>query len=255
MTAEPFRYALTEEKAPQIGLIVLQSDESIESDFRRLIPPEVDVLVSRVPSDTEVSTETLAAMEAHLTAAAALFPVAARFAAVGYGCTSGTAQIGAAEIARRVHTGTTTRAVTEPLSALIAACRSLGLARLALLSPYVEPVSERLRQALVAAGIETPAFGSFDVAEEARVVRIDGPSILQAAEAIATREKVDGVFLSCTNLRTLDVISTLQDRLGLPVLSSNLVLAWHLLRLAGAAAADGTPGQLLAANIERHSAK
>ena len=246
MTVEPFRYTLTEDKAPQIGLIVLQADESIESDFRRLIPMEVDLLVSRVPSGTEVTAETLAAMETHLTAAAALFPTAARFAAVGYACTSGTAQIGAAEVARRVHAGTKTHAVTEPVSALIAACRSLGLSRLALLSPYVEPVSERLRQALAPAGIETPAFGSFDVAEEARVVRIDGPSILRATEAVATREKVDGVFLSCTNLRTLDVIPSLQERLGLPVLSSNLVLAWHLMRLAGVAAADGLPGRLLA---------
>jgi len=246
MTAEPFRYTLTEEKAPQIGLIVLQADESIEQDFRRLIPPEVDVLFSRVPSGTEVTAETLTAMEAHLTAAAALFPVAARFAAVGYACTSGTAQIGAAEVARRVHAGTKTHAVTEPVSALIAACQILNLTRLALLSPYVEPVSERLRQTLAAAGIETPAFGSFDVAEEARVVRIDGPSILRATEAVATQEKVDGVFLSCTNLRTLEVIPLLQERLGLPVLSSNLVLAWHLMRLASIAAADGPPEQLLA---------
>ncbi len=254
MTSEPFPHTLTEETAPQIGLIVLQADESIEQDFRRLIPPEVDVLVSRVPSDTEVSTETLAAMETHLTAAAALFPVSARFAAVGYGCTSGTAQIGAAEIARRVHAGTATRAVTEPVSALVAACRALGLARLALLSPYVEPVSERLRATLAAAGIETPAFGSFDVAEEARVVRIDGPSIQRAAEAVAAREKVDGVFISCTNLRTLDVIPPLQDRLGVPVLSSNLVLAWHLMRLAGAIAADATPRQLLASAVRRPGA-
>jgi maleate isomerase len=126
----------------------------------------------------------------------ALFPAAARFAAVGYGCTSATA--------------------------LIAVCRSLGLTRLTLLSPYVEPVSERLRQTLAPAGIETPAFGGFEVAEEAHVVRIDGPSILQAAEAVAAQENVGGVFLSCTNLRTLDVIPPLQEKLGLPVLSSIL---------------------------------
>ena len=245
MTSEPLLYTLTEEKAPQIGLIVLQADETIESDFRRLIPLEVDVLVSRVPSGTEVTAETLTAMEARLTAAAARFPVSARFTAVGYACTSGTAQIGAAEVARRIHDGTVTQAVTEPVTALIAACRTLGLVRLALLSPYVEPVSQRLRETLAAAGIETPAFGSFDVAEEARVARIDGPSILRATETVAAREKVDAVFLSCTNLRTLDAIPLLQERLGLPVLSSNLVLAWHLMHLAGAVAVDGMPSSPL----------
>jgi maleate isomerase len=44
---------------------------------------------------------------------------------------------------------------------------------------------------------------------------------------------VDGLFLSCTNLRTLDVIAPLEEKLKMPVLSSNLVLAWHLSQIAG----------------------
>ena len=240
-----FPYRLSEVSAPRIGLIVLQADETIEVDFRRLIPPGVELLVSRVPSGAEVTSETLAEMAGHLTAAAALFPGSVNFAAVGYACTSGTAQIGAAEVARLVRAGTTAAAVTDPVTALIATCRALGLGRLALLSPYVAPVSERLRDTLAAAGIDTPAFGSFDVAEEARVVRIDGPSIIGAAETVAARAPVDGLFLSCTNLRTLDVISALEDRLGIPVLSSNLVLAWHLLRLAGVPMPDAPPSRLI----------
>lgn len=247
MTANAFPFALSPDRPPQIGLIVLQSDESIEPDFHRLIPAEAELLVSRVPSGAEVTTETLSAQEAHLTAAAALFPLSARFAAVGYGCTSGTAQIGAAEVARRIHAGTATDAVTEPVSALIAACRSLGIGRLALLSPYVAPVSARLRETLAAAGIATPVFGSFDVAEEARVARIDRASILQAAGALAAGAEVDALFLSCTNLRTLDVIGLLEAQLGLPVLSSNLVLAWHLLQLAGIGPATAPPRRRLAA--------
>jgi maleate isomerase len=243
---DAFPHRLTVERAPQLGLIVLQSDETIEPDFRRLIPIRADLLVSRVPSGAEVTAETLAAMEAHLSAAAGLFPVAARFAVVGYGCTSGTAQIGAAQVALHVHAGTATQAVTEPVSALIAACRALGLGRLGLISPYIAPVSARLRETLAAAGIATPVFGSFDVPEEARVARIDGASILGAAEAVAAQAAVDGVFLSCTNLRTLEVIPALEARLGLPVLSSNLVLAWHMMRLAGLAAAAVPPGQLVA---------
>ncbi len=244
-----FPHHLTDQRAPQLGLIVLQSDELIELDFRRLIPPQAELLITRVPSGAEVTSDTLAAMEGHLTAAASLFPISARFAAVGYGCTSGTAQIGAAQIARHVHAGTATEAVTEPVSALIAACRALGLTRLALVSPYLASVSARLRDTLAAAGIQTPAFGSFDVAEEARVARIDGPSILNAAEEVVSGTQVDGIFLSCTNLRTLDVIPTLEARLGMPVLSSNLVLAWHMLRLAGLDAGRGTPGQMLSPAI------
>lgn len=169
-------------RPPRLGLVVLQSDETIEGDFRRLVPDGADLLVSRVPSGDEVTPESLAGMEAHLTAAAALFPPWARFDAVGYGCTSGTAQIGAENVARRISAGAHTAAVTEPVSALIAACRALGIRRLGLVSPYVAPVSGRLRQVLEQAGISTPAFGSFEIAEEARVVRIDAASLVRAAE-------------------------------------------------------------------------
>ena len=125
MTA-PFPYRLRDADAPRIGLIVLQADETIEADFRRLIPPGVEFLVSRVPSGAEVTSETLAEMAGHLTAAAALLPASASFAATGYACTSGTAQIGAAEVSRLVRAGTATDKVTDPVTALIAACRAFG---------------------------------------------------------------------------------------------------------------------------------
>lgn len=86
---------------------------------------------------------------------------------------------------------------------------------------------------LADAGVLTPVFGSFDEAEEARVVRIDSASVYAAAVDLMQDAEVDGLFLSCTNLRTLDVIKPLEEVLGLPVLSSNLVMGWHLASLAG----------------------
>jgi maleate isomerase len=65
------------------------------------------------------------------------------------------------------------------------------------------------------------------------VVSIDGPSIITASTQLMQGTKVDGLFLSCTNLRTLDVIASLEAALGRPVLSSNLVLAWHMLGARG----------------------
>lgn len=226
-------YTTAEDTRTKLGLIALQSDRTIEDDARRLLPHDVSLLVSRVPSSTEVSRETLAQMEGALTGAASLFPVGHRFDAVGYGCTSGTAQIGAGVVADRVQAGTRTAAVSEPLSALIAACAALSVQRIAILSPYVAAVSDRLRHVLAAAHIDTPTFASFDEANEAAVAAIDEPSITRATLAMMADADVDAVFLSCTNLRTLNVIAPLEDRLGLPVLSSNLVLIWHMLRLAG----------------------
>ena len=226
-----------------LGLIALQSDRTIEDDLRRLMPSDVSLLVSRVPSRLEVTLDTLAEMEGALSGAASLFPVGHNFGVVGYGCTSGTAQIGAQTVAARVQAGTDVQHVTQPLSALIAACKALNLRRIAILSPYVASVSDRLRDVLRDGGIDSPALGSFDEANEAAVAQIDDASIMDASGALMADGDLDGLFLSCTNLRTLDVVAPLQERFGVPVLSSNLVLAWHMLQLAGKAVP--TPRELL----------
>jgi maleate isomerase len=226
-------YTRRTDNRPMLGLIALQADRTMEDDFRRLMPDDVSLLVSRVPSGLDVTPQSLARMEGHLSAAAGLFPVGHRFDVVGYGCTSATAQIGAHAVAERVQAGADTRAVTEPVSALVAACGALELERIAILSPYVASVSDRLRDVLTARGIQTPALASFDESEEASVAQIDDASIVAATVELMAGADVQGVFLSCTNLHTLGVIEPLQAQLGVPVLSSNLVLAWDMLRLAG----------------------
>jgi maleate isomerase len=234
-----FAYDLDPPIAPAaLGLVVLQSDETLEHDFRRLFGPDVLLYVSRIPSGLEVTTDSLGAMEAALPAAAGLLPRPVLFDAVGYGCTSATSVIGADRVAKLVGQGCTTRHVTEPVSGLIDACRDQGLTRLAFLSPYVENVSRHLRDVLAAAGIATPVFGSFDEGEEAKVARIAPASIRAAAVDLATRGEVDGIFLSCTNLRTLDILVPIAEETGLPVMSSNQVMARHMAKLAGLALPD-----------------
>lgn len=229
-----------------LGLIVLQADETIEHEFRRLLPERgVALYVSRIPSAPEVTRETLAKMEAEMPRAAELLPFPVRFDAVGYACTSGTSVIGAARVAELVNQGCTTQAVTEPVSALLAACAHLGVARLALLSPYVAQVSDGLRAVLAQGGVDTPVFGTFDEAEETRVARIDRESLIAAACALGADPACEALFLSCTNLRTLDALAGIEELIGKPVLSSNQVLAWHMLGLAGQEAPHTGFGQLL----------
>ncbi|MGJ8617895.1 MAG: maleate cis-trans isomerase family protein [Sulfitobacter sp.] len=219
-----------------LALVVLQSDETIEHDFRRIFAaPDISLYVTRVPSGLDVTTDTLATMSAALPAAARLLPTALKYDVVGYGCTSGTAVIGPDKIAEQIKAGCDAAQVTEPLSALVAICRDRGISRIAFLSPYIESVSATLREALNARGIETPVFGSFDEGEETKVAKISQQSLYDAALALGTSDEVDAVFMSCTNLRTLDVIPRIEATLGKPVFSSNQVLAWHMAKLAGVA--------------------
>ena len=255
MTA-PCPFAVEPRVRPRLGLIALRVDETIESDLARMVPPEAAQMhVSRVQSGDDLTPQSIAAMEDRLAGAAALLPPVA-YAAVGYGCTSGAAQIGPDRVAQAVRAGVRCAAVTDPMTAAIAACHAAGIARVAVLSPYTHTVGAPVADAFARAGIVVAATHSFGEAEEARVARIAPGSIAAAARSLARGARADALFLSCTNLRASAVQNALASELGLPVLSSNGVLAWHMARLAGLPAAavplpglPGLPGAAVPADV------
>ena len=231
---QAFPYTLAPSTLPKLGLIVLAADETLEEDMRRIFPPDVARLhVTRIPSDTALNPDTIHAMEAALPLAAALFPATAHFESVGYGCTSGTTLIGEGRMAELVSGAVSTHHVSNPLTATLAAIQTLGIRRLGLVSPYIDTVAGPVKEAFELRDISVPATLSFGEEQEANVARIAPASICDAARALAQEGEIDGIFLSCTNLRTLDIIPKLETELALPVLSSNQTLAWHMAAQAG----------------------
>lgn len=215
--------------APPLGLIVLSTDETVEPEFRRYFADHPSpIYVSRIPSGLEVTTDTLSAMETALPASADLLPKARPYPVVGYGCTSASSVIGSERVEEMVRQSCETDYVTNPLRAATACAQNLGISRLALLSPYIEQVNEPLRAAFSANGIQMEHFATFGEREEAKVVRISHRSVVDAAIQLGSDSGVEGVFLSCTNLRTIDAIPIIEAAIGKPVLSSNQSLAWHM---------------------------
>lgn len=218
----------------RLGLIVLQVDETIEPEFRRFVDQAgVSLYHSRVPSAPEVTLQTLARMHTEIPAAVRLLPSSVDFDVVGYACTSGATVIGSENVAAAIRSVIPGVAASEPLSAAKAACRALGVGRLAFITPYAAEVSAAMRRNFEAEGIEIAGFGSFEQIEEAVVGRISPASTLDAILDVAGSDVCDAAFVSCTNLRAAGIIEEAEARLGKPVLSSNQVLAWHMLRLAG----------------------
>lgn len=227
-----------------LGVVVLKTDETVEAELRRAFPdPATPLFVSRIESAETVTPETLAGMARALPAAVSMLPPGAPFRAVGYGCTSASTVIGPDRVEALVREALPGVAVTNPLSALRAACAALGVRRLGFVTPYVRDVTAAMRAALEAGGLRIPAVASFEQVEERVVARIAEESSRAAAVTMARQTPCDAVFLSCTNLRAFGIIEAAEREAGIPVLSSNSVFAWHLGRLGGRSA-DGVPGML-----------
>lgn len=234
----------------KLGLIVLETDQTIEQEFRSLLDLDgVALFHSRIPSDPEVTAETLAQMEADLPTAARLLPGAVGLDVVGYGCTSGTTIIGEEKVAAAVktglqadaNTGSNQTSVTNPLTAVKTSLRALEATSIGFVTPYLPEVTGAMRGHLEQQGFKIPEIASFNQSEEDIVARIAPASILDAIISVGRNDVCDAVFVSCTNLRVLGVIEEAEAELGKAVISSNLALAWHMLRLAGVA--DSLPGR------------
>ncbi len=217
-----------------LGLIVLSGDQTLEHEMARILPAaDVAVYHSRIAMQDKVTPETLACMEADLPRSAALLPEGVSLDAIGYGCTSAATIIGSQRVAAAVNTVRPEAKVTDPISATIAACRALAVAKLGFLTPYLPEVSLSMRSLLETQGLEIEAFGSFNEGRDTQVARISPASILAGIEAVAAMAPCDALFVACTNLRGAAVVQEAEARIGIPVITSNLALAWHMLGLAG----------------------
>ncbi len=217
----------------RIGVVVLETDHTLEAEISQLAVPGVAWYHSRIPMEPEVTPTTLTDMEARLPVAAGLLPTEFDFSAIGFGCTSAATLIGEDGVEKALHSAHPGLAASNPISAARAAFESLGAKRIAVVTPYTADVTAPIIRFFTDGGLEVSAVGSFLESSDHVVAKISEASVADGVRAMAAQGGCDAVFVSCTSLRAFGIIEALESELGIPVVSSNLAFTWHLLRLAG----------------------
>lgn len=226
---------LDKDHVKQLGLIVLQSDVTIEDEFRYYFSNQkVSLFVSRIPFENVVTAETLKQMENHLANTMSLFPIEVKFDALGYACTSGALLIGEKRISELVAKQRPCKMITNPLTATVAALKSIKAKNIAYFGPYKESVSQEMIDYFAQAGFKVSAAATYDEAEDRFVGRISPESIQKDAIQLAKDNlNIDAVFIACTNLKCAHIIPEIEAQTGVTAISSNQVLAWDLSRNIG----------------------
>ena len=218
----------------RIGLLVLESDQTIEEEFRILTAlPGVSIYHARLKNEAEVTTEMLSGMEEQLPIAARLIPSYLGIKSIGYGCTSGATIIGENRVESILNDAHNHVPSTNPLSAAKAAFKILGVKRLGLITPYSPNITSVMQNNFNEANLPVTIVGSYFEESDINVGRIDEESIFNAVSSVGMSDSCDGVFISCTSLRAARIIEKAEKAINKPVTASNHALAWHLLRLAG----------------------
>lgn len=218
----------------RIGLVVPSINKVAEPEFWRLAPPGVAFHAARAANRGATTEESYFKMaEAALDAAEDL--ATAEVDLVLYACTSGSVVCPLPKLLAdmRQRSGLPTIAT---ITSVVAALRALGAKRVALATPYVDFVNESEERFLEDYGFHvTSVYGlqMGETQEERRGIGRVPPQHVYRMARLVDRPDADAIFISCTNLATLDVIAQIEADLGKPVVTSNQASFWSCLRLLG----------------------
>jgi maleate isomerase len=219
---------------PTVG-VVLPFDSALDHELWQYTPEGVDLYLARTPHrGGPLGLPVIAAAsDPEL-----IIPVARDMAdaldpdTVVYSCTSGSfirgldacmALASDMEAIGCRSAGTTSGFLLEALD-------HLGATRVALATPYDDTMTSLLVAFLKEAGYEPTSVANLGMTGDPKTVPRE--EVIRLA-LDADSQDADVLFLSCTNLRTFDVISELEETLSKPVIASNQITMWGALRLAG----------------------
>lgn len=222
------------EPTPGIGLVV-PFDFALDAECWRWMPADTPLYVTRTPSlKNPAITVDLAKKVADKRALARAVETfaAVKPACVAYGCTSGSFVGGRAgeHRLREVMLECGAPAAVTSSGALLSALAHLNIKRLAIATPYNATLTGLLQSYLQEADVDVVSSHYLDKEKGIALVSYDAVRYLAAK---VDRPEADAVFLSCTNLRTFDILEELELILGKPVLSGNQVMMWAALHIVG----------------------
>jgi maleate isomerase len=216
----------------RIGLIIPSSNTTMEPELYRIAPPGVSIHISRIPLK-DVTRDSLLEMERH-TLRAAMELLDANVDLVLYGCTSGSL-IGGPGFDRMISSKiseTIKRPAVTTATAVIEALETIGARRIVVATPYIDEVNDEERRFLESHGIRVMRIMGLGIKNNLDIGRITPEEVYRFARSLYS-EGADALFISCTNLRTIEIIEPLERDLGIPVVTSNQASLWSALRRLG----------------------
>jgi maleate isomerase len=233
----------------RIGLLVPSVNTVVEPEFGRLVPEGVGVFAARMRNGIgTLDAADLTAMCRHAERAADELG-SARCGVLAFACTSGSFLEGESwetDLRARLEQVGQCPVVTTA-GAVAAALARAGIRRVAVATPYPEELDLRERAFLEQKGFEVPVLRGMRIQDSFEIGLVAREEVLSFARAAwaAADGRADGLFLSCTNLPTLDVLAQLERECLCPVISSNAATAWAALNALHVADARVGFGSLL----------
>lgn len=207
-----------------VGILPPQANVTVEAELGVLLPPDIATIVSRLVCHDADSRSRLLGYFRNVGQALRAFD-RAQPDAVLFACTGSTYLVGLEE-EKKAFSST---GVISAAQAVLAALDALDARRIALVSPYPAWLTEACvafwrSQGRDISAVQSPAG---DREDTRRIYALRSEDALQALGCLNT-QRADAVLISGTGMPSLGAIARAHG--SLPLLSSNLCLAWAATR-------------------------
>jgi maleate isomerase len=228
----------------KIGVIVPSGNIATEPQFRAMLPKGVAPFFTRATLTT-TDGDGLMQMAKRVDQDVQLL-VDAKVDIVFFHCTAITtfAEGSDDDILSRIAAVTDTPA-SATSKGIVAALKALKAKRVVLITPYTADINAREVAFLKRNGAEVIHETGLGIPDSPGMFAVTPEQWIDYALQ-NRRDDADLYFLSCAAVRTAEVIETLEAELGRPVITSNLLGAWHAMRTIGVTDRVDGFGHLLA---------
>ena len=226
----------------RIGQIVPSSNTTMETEIPALLRAREGVAPERFTFHSsrmrmkKVTKEELAAMDADSDRCAAEL-ADADVDVLGYACLVAIMSMGKGYHCvsqRRLHEVTVKEGHPAPVvtsaGALVDSLKTLGARRIAMVAPYMKPLTQMVADYIEAEGVEVIDKIALEIPDNLEVGRRDPLALCSIYKDLQLEGADVLVLSSCVQMPSLAAVQKVQDECGLPVVSAAIATTYQMLR-------------------------
>ncbi|GAB98834.1 maleate cis-trans isomerase [Gordonia namibiensis NBRC 108229] len=136
--------------------------------------------------------------------------------------------------------------VLSSAGALTEALTHLGVKKIAVVTPYMKPLTETVCDYIAHEGFTVVDSLSLEVADNLEVGRLNPENLIEHVKKVDTSDADALVLSACVQMPSLPVLDTVQQQFDIPVLTASAATTWRILNRLGLDPVVPRAGALLA---------
>ncbi len=132
--------------------------------------------------------------------------------------------------------------------ALIRGIKTLGAKRIALIAPYLKPLTGMVIDYIQSYDIQVTDSISLEVADNLEVGRLDPLNLIEISQNLNINDADAVVLSACVQMPSLPAVQEVENRLGIPVLTAATSTVYEILKRLNLKPVVPNAGKLLSGN-------